>query len=216
MKVIIVGCGRLGVILAQRLLKRNAEISIIDNVRASFNNLPSDFEGLTIEGEALNQDVLIRAGIDKADALVAATNCDPLNAVVAHIARNIFNVPHVVVRNYDPKWRELHELFGFQVISSTAWGAQRIEEMIENEDIKMVYSAGNGEVEIYEFEIPAHLHLHKMGEIMNTTESLPVSLSRAGIAILPNLETVLEKDDVIQISATMTGAVHMRNQISKA
>ncbi len=213
MKVIIVGCGRLGVILAERLLRKKTDLAIIDNVRASFNNLPPDFEGQTIEGEALNQDVLIRAGIDKADALVAVTNCDPLNAVVAHIARTIFNVPHVVVRNYDPRWRELHELFGFQVISSTAWGAQRIEEMIENEDIKMVYSAGNGEVEIYEFEIPDHLTGHKLGEIMNSTESLPVSLTRAGIAMLPDNDTLLAKDDVLQVSATPEGAVHLHNQI---
>ncbi len=216
MKVIIVGCGRLGVILAQRLLEKKAEISIVDSVRASFNNLPPDFQGQTIEGEALNQDVLIRAGIDKADALVAATNCDSLNAVVAHIARSIFNVPHVVVRNYDPKWRELHELFGFQVISSTAWGAQRIEEMIANDDIKMVHSAGNGEVEIYEYEIPSHLHNVRLGSIMDLTQSLPVSLTRAGIASLPNLDTTLEKDDILQISATMEGAVHVRNQIKKA
>jgi trk system potassium uptake protein len=216
MKVIIVGCGRLGVILAERLLRKKTDISIIDNIRASFNSLPPDFEGQTIEGEALNQDVLIRAGIDKADALVAVTNCDPLNAVVAHVARTIFNVPHVVVRNYDPKWRELHELFGFQVISSTAWGAQRIEEMIENEDIKMVYSAGNGEVEIYEFEIPGHLTGQALKEIMNTAEALPVSLTRGGKAILPTLETVLEKDDVLQVSATNTGAVHIHNQIVRS
>jgi trk system potassium uptake protein len=216
MKVIIVGCGRIGVILAERLLRKKADISIIDNIRASFNSLPPDFEGQTIEGEALNQDVLIRAGIDKADALVAVTNCDPLNAVVAHVARTIFNVPHVVVRNYDPKWRELHELFGFQVISSTAWGAQRIEEMIENEDIKMVYSAGNGEVEIYEFEIPGHLTGHALKDILNTAEALPVSLTRGGKAILPTLDTVLEKDDVLQVSATNTGAVHIHNQIVRS
>jgi trk system potassium uptake protein len=215
MKVIIVGCGRLGVILAQRLLKKHAEISIIDSVRLSFNNLPPDFEGQTVEGEALNQDVLVRAGIDKADALVAVTNCDPLNAVVAHIARSIFNVQHVVVRNYDPKWRELHELFGFQVISSTSWGAQRIEEMIDNADFKMIYSAGNGEVEIYEFEIPEKLHGHRLSEIMSP-ESLPVSLTRAGKATIPGGDTILEKDDLIQISATGDGAKQVRNHLAKA
>jgi trk system potassium uptake protein TrkA len=204
----------LGVNLTSRLLEKHADISIVDNVRASFNNLPPNFEGQTIEGEALNQDVLIRAGIDKADAIVAATNCDPLNAVVAHIARTIFNVPHVVVRNYDPKWRELHEMFGFQVISSTSWGAQRIEELIDNADVKMVSTAGHGEVEIVEFEVPEHLNGHFLGEIL-TPETLPVSLTRAGKAILPNADTIMQEDDMIQISATVNGARLTHERLAK-
>jgi trk system potassium uptake protein len=216
MKVIIIGCGRVGVVLAQRLILRDADIAIIDNVRAAFNNLPSDFDGLTIEGDALNQDVLIRAGIEKADALVSVTNCDPLNAVVAQIARTIYHVPHVVVRNYDPRWRELHEMFGFQMISSTSWGAQRIEELIENEDVRTVFSAGNGEVEIYEFEVTDKLHNHVLGELMACEECLPVSLTRAGKAILPNKDTILAKDDLIQFSATIDGVRVIRGLLAKA
>jgi trk system potassium uptake protein len=216
MKVIIIGCGRVGVVLAQRLILRQADVAIIDNVRAAFNNLPTDFDGLTIEGDALNQDVLIRAGIEKADALVAVTNCDPLNAVVAQIARTIYSVPHVVVRNYDPRWRELHEMFGSQVISSTSWGAQRIEELIENENVRTVYSAGNGEVEIYEFEVTEKLDHHKLGELMACEECLPVSLTRAGKAILPNKDTLLLKDDLIQFSATISGVRVIRGLLAKA
>jgi trk system potassium uptake protein len=216
MKVIIVGCGRLGVILVQRLLQKNAQISIIDTVGASFVNLPAGFIGQTIEGDALNQDVLLRAGIEKADALVAVTNCDPLNAVVAHIAYSIYHVPHVIVRNYEPRWRELHEMFGLQVISSTSWGAQRIEELIENEDVRTVFSAGNGEVEIYEFEVTEKLHNHTIGELMACKECLPVSLTRAGKAILPNADTLLEKDDLIQFSATIDGVRIIRGLLAKA
>ena len=210
MKVIIVGCGRLGVQLAERLLDKKADLSIVDAVRAAFNSLPTDFQGQTVEGEALNQDVLVRAGIEKADALAAVTNCDPLNAIVAHIARTVYHVPHVVVRCYDPRWREVHEVFGSQVVSSTSWGAQRIEELIDHEEVKTVYSAGNGEVEVYEFEVPDSFSGRKLGELLTENESLPVSLTRAGKAVLPTSETILAKDDVIDFSATYEGVQHIR------
>jgi trk system potassium uptake protein len=215
MKVIIVGCGRLGIVLTQRLLQKHYDITVVDSVKASFTHLPPDFEGQTVEGDALNQDVLLRAGIDKADALVAVTNCDPLNATVAHIARTIFNVPHVIVRNFDPKWRDLHETFGFQVISSTSWGAQRIEEMIENADVRMVYSAGNGEVEIYEFEVPASF-AGKTLSIITSDECIPVAISRAGKAMMPKPDMLFEKDDLVQISATDTGAKMVHDLLAKA
>ncbi len=215
MKVIIVGCGRLGVNLANNLLKKNADISIIDNVRQSFSYLPPNFQGQTIEGDALNQEVLIRAGIEKADALVAVTNCDPLNAVVAHVAQTVFHVQHIVVRNYDPRWRELHEMFGLQVISSTAWGAQRIEEMIENENVRTVFSAGNGEVEVYEFDVLDKWDNKPLSNLITSDECTLVSLTRAGKAIIPTLDTVVKSGDVVLFSATMDGVFSVRDHLAK-
>ncbi len=215
MKVIIVGCGRLGINLANNLLKKNADISIIDNIRQSFSSLPPDFQGQTIEGDALAQEVLIRAGIEKADALVAVTNCDPLNAVVAHVAQTVFHVPHIVVRNYDPRWRELHEMFGLQVISSTAWGAQRIEEMIENDLVRAVFSAGNGEVEVYEFDILEKWDNQPLGNLISSNECTPVSLTRAGRAMIPTLDSIVKTGDVILFSATMDGVYSVRDHLAK-
>jgi len=215
MKVIIIGCGRLGINLANHLLKKNVDISIIDNVRQSFSYLPPDFQGQTVEGEALNQDVLIRAGIEKADALVAVTNCDPLNAVIASVAQKVYHVPHIVVRNYDPKWRELHELFGHQVISSTAWGAQRIAEMIENETVRTVFSAGNGEVEVYEFDVLDAWDGKPLKEIITSDDCTLVSLTRGGKAAIPNLDTTLKKGDVVLFSATMDGVFSVRDNLAR-
>lgn len=215
MRVIIVGCGRLGVNLASSLAKKNVDIAIIDSTKLAFSNLPADFQGITVEGDALNQDVLIRAGIEKAEALVAATNCDALNAVVAHIARSVYQVPHVVVRNYDPRWREFEEMLSLQVISSTSWGAQRIEELIHSESFRTVFSAGNGEVEIYEFEVPAEWNDHCLGELITSDECVPVSLTRAGTAMIPTHDTTVHTDDVILFSGTMNGSFAVRDQLGR-
>jgi hypothetical protein len=130
MFIIVVGCGRVGAELAYRLFKTGHQISVVDIAASAFNNLPADFRGRLVEGEALNQEILHRAGIEQADGLAVVTNSDSLNAVVAHIARSIYHIPNLAVRNYDPTNRALFEAFNQQVVTSSSWGAQRLEELL--------------------------------------------------------------------------------------
>jgi trk system potassium uptake protein TrkA len=213
MNFIIVGCGRVGAELAYRLFQDGHQVVVIDHVAAAFNNLPPDFRGRTIEGEALNRDVLLRAGVQNANGLAAATNSDSLNAVVAHVARDTFQVPNVIVRNYDPGLRSMLESFGFQVVSSSSWGARRIEEFLYHFDIQPVYSPGNGEVEVYEFKIPARWAGHPLEEMLGETEVFPVALTRAGTSYLPSMNMILERDDLVNISATLESVQALRQKI---
>jgi trk system potassium uptake protein TrkA len=217
MNIIIVGCGRVGAELALRLHQRGHQVAIIDSSAASFNNLPPEYGGRTIEGEALNRDVLHRAGIAQADGLAAVTNSDALNAVVANIARVAYDVPYVFVRNYDPRWRPMHEAFDLQIVSSSSWGAQRIEELLYHADMRTVFSAGNGEVEIYEFSILPAWSGRPLGDLLDGADAFPVALTRAGRAILPSLDTVLQEDDIVNLSATTDGieAVRQKMRASK-
>ncbi|MCL4560605.1 MAG: TrkA family potassium uptake protein [Chloroflexi bacterium] len=215
MKVIIIGCGRLGVEVAYRLYQNGHDVAIVDNIPAAFHMLPPDFQGRTVEGEALDQNVLYRAGIETADGLAALTNQDSLNAVVGYLARTVYNIPNVVVRNYDPQARQLYEAFGLQVISSTIWGAKRIEDLLLNGELKTVFSAGNGEVEFYEFVIPEELEGLKVGELLAPGESLPSSLTRSGRAILPKPDTQVHAGDVIHFSATPEGIDAIRKLLRK-
>jgi trk system potassium uptake protein TrkA len=131
MFIVIVGCGRVGSELASALYRKGHQVTIIDHVGSSFEHLPPDYRGRTIEAEVLSEDVLKNAGVEQAGGLAAVTNSDPVNAVVGHVARTVYGVPNVVVRNYDPRWQPLFEVFGLEVVSSTAWGASRIEELLE-------------------------------------------------------------------------------------
>jgi trk system potassium uptake protein len=213
MNVIIVGCGRVGAELAFRLYQRNHQVAVIDNTPGAFLNLHPDYNGRTIEGEALNRDVLYRAGINQAEGLAAVTNSDSMNAVVAHVARTEFQVPAVFVRNYDPRWRPTHEAFGFQIVSSSSWGAQRIEELLYHSDIRTIFSAGNGEVEIYELALPVAWAKRPLSELIANAEVVPVALSRAGRSFLPTRETILERDDVLTLSATSDGIELIRQRL---
>src|SRR5512146_1497240 len=171
MNFIVVGCGRVGAELAYRLFKAGHQLVVVDSNRDAFNRLHPDFRGRTLEGEGLAETVLERAGIKDAHGLAAVTNSDTLNAVVAHTARSIYNVPLVVARNYDPALRPLIEAFGLQTVSSTYWGAQRIEELLTNPMQKTVYSAGNGEVEVYELIIPETWNRRPLGDLLESPAS---------------------------------------------
>jgi trk system potassium uptake protein TrkA len=212
--MIIVGCGRVGSELAFRLFQRDHQVAIIDHVGASFGQLHPDYRGRTIEGEVLSQDVLMRAGIKEADGLAAVTNSDAVNAVVGHIARTMFDVPNVVVRNYAPRWLPMHEAFGVQVVSSTAWGAQRIEELLYQPVGRSVFSAGNGEVEIYELAVPAPWGGRRLGDLTGAGECLPAAVTRAGHSQLPTADTVLAPGDIVHVSATLQGIEAVRERLS--
>ncbi len=206
MNFIVVGCGRVGAELCYHLFKSGHSVVVVDSRRESFNRLHPDFRGRTLEGEGLAESVLERAGIQEADGLAAVTNSDTLNAVVAHAARTYYNVPNVVARNYDPNLRSVIEAFGLQTVGSTYWGAHRVEELLMNPSQKMVYSAGNGEVEVYEILIPEAWNGRTLGDLMNPLKQCyPVALSRAGRAFLPDSSTMLNTGDLLNVSSTFEG-----------
>jgi trk system potassium uptake protein TrkA len=215
MKVIIVGCGRIGAQLAQRLFQQGHQVTVIDQAVSAFDNLEPSFRGRTLEGDVLSQDMLRRAGIESADALAAVTSSDTLNAVICHLARTVYHVCNVAARNYEPRWQALYEAFDIQSIGPSSWGAQRLEEMLTDNSLRAVFSAGNGEVEVYELTVPDSCHGLRLGRLTDPRSCVAVALTRASKAILPAPETVLETGDVIHVSATFAGVEALRKQLSQ-
>src|SRR5574341_1764339 len=213
MHFIIVGCGRVGSDLAYRLSKKSHQVVVIDTVVEAFQNLPPDFRGLTLEGQGLSYDVLHRAGIEKTEGLAAVTDSDSVNAVLGHIARSMYKIPHVVIRNNDPAWRVLHELFNVQIVSAASWGAQRVEELLYPTATPIVFSAGNGEVEIYECEVPASFDGRSLRDLLPESGVVAASLTRTGCAQLPSQDVLLEKGDILHLSATLEGIEALRTRI---
>lgn len=216
MNFIVLGCGRVGAELCYRLYKGGHQVVVVDSNKQAFNRLHADFRGRTLEGEGLAESVLERAGIREADGLAAVTNSDTLNAVAAHIARAFYDVPNVVARNYDPNLRSIIEAFDLQTVGSTYWGAQRVEELLMNPMQKVVYSPGNGEVEIYEVLIPEEWNNRTLGELLDQLKDCyPVALSRAGRASLPDADTKLHEGDLLNVSSTFEGIGTLTARLSK-
>lgn len=131
MKVVIMGCGRVGAELATLLDREGHEVTVLDLNMRSFGRLPGDFQGSTVLGNGIDVDVLRRTGVGQADAFVAVTQGDNRNVMAAQIARAIFNVRHVVCRIYDPIREELYHSLGLETISPTKVGAALLKEALE-------------------------------------------------------------------------------------
>ncbi len=123
MNIIIMGCGRVGARVASQLSQAGHDVTIIDLVERAFRRLDPEFKGATMVGNAIDVDVLRRAGIERADAFAAITQGDNRNVMASQIAQHIFGVPKVVTRIYDPLRQETFELLGVQSISPTVIGA---------------------------------------------------------------------------------------------
>jgi trk/ktr system potassium uptake protein len=119
MKVVILGCGRVGARLAQLMEAEGHEISIIDSDLGAFDRLPETFKGQTVLGTGVDADVLKAAGIEEADSFAAVTNYDNTNIMSSQIAKEIFGVPHVLARIYDPGRESLYHELGLETICPT-------------------------------------------------------------------------------------------------
>jgi len=132
MKVVIMGCGRVGAQLATLLDAEGHLVTVLDTDTYSFRRLPSIFSGTALLGDGTDEESLRKAGIEEADAFVAITQGDNRNVMAAQIARHIFNVPKVICRIYDPLRRELYNTLGIEAFSPTTIFAQMLKEKLED------------------------------------------------------------------------------------
>jgi trk system potassium uptake protein TrkA len=132
MKVIIMGCSRVGGRLAGLLDADGHSVTILDTDAYSFRRLPTEFKGTALVGNGIDQDVLKRAGIEEVDAFVTLTQGDNRNVMAAQIAKHIFHVPKVVCRIYDPMRQELYSTLGLETLSPTTTFAQMLKEKVES------------------------------------------------------------------------------------
>lgn len=119
MNVVIVGCGRVGARLANTLDQSGHAVSIIDLQAAAFRRLSPDFNGTTVIGTGIDEDVLKSAGIEDADAFIAVTNGDNTNIMAAQIAQIVFKTAHVTARIYDPVREDTYRRMGINTICPT-------------------------------------------------------------------------------------------------
>ena len=214
MRVIVIGCDLLGAELSYRLCLHGHEVIVIDMHRSSFVNLHREFRGRTHEGDPLSQEVLLRSGIEEADALIALTEIEAANYIVGYAAKEIFHVPQVIVRSFDPGSKAICELMGLQAVSSAIWGAEQLEEMLSHKDLKPVFTIAGGEVEIYTITIPPSWENRTLGElILENNGQRAISLTRSGDSFIPTSRQVLKEDDILYIAANHIGIEELRQKL---
>lgn len=211
MKVIIVGCGKFGSGLAQNLIRKGHKVTVIDTNPEAFELLGTDFHGETIVGVGFDRDVLEKAQIHMADAIVACSKSDETNALIGRISQIVYKVPRVISRLYDPRQAELYRSLGIQTISTTTWGVMRAAEMISYSQLDSVFSiGGDSNVQLVQIETPVLLIGKTVNELTVIGEIHVVAISRDNKTFLPTLGTTLQKHDVIYLSVLAASAKRLK------
>jgi trk system potassium uptake protein len=131
MRIVIMGCGRLGAYLARHLDSEGHDVTVIDRSSDSFARLGRGFHGTMVLGTGIDEDVMRHAGIEKADAFVAVSNGDNTNAMAAEIAKLVFKVPRVVARLYDPVREDTYHTLGLmETVCPTVMASEKIHEIV--------------------------------------------------------------------------------------
>ncbi len=211
MRFIVIGCGRVGTGLAQSLNQRSHDVTVVDSNPNSFFQLAPSFRGQKITGIGFDRDVLLRAGIEKADGLAAVTSSDETNVVTAQVARQIFHVPQVVARVNQPRQAAIYHRLGLQTIAPTIWGINRIADILCHSRLDVLLTLGNGEVDIVQVDILPAVAGKLVRDLTILNEISVVSITRSGKTFLPTLGTMFEAGDQIHVAVVSTATDRLNN-----
>ncbi len=198
MRMVIIGCGRVGSRIANVLDGEGHHVVIIDRDPAAFDALRPSFAGERIVGFAFDRHTLQQAGLEKSDAFVAATRGDNRNIVAALAAKRRFRVPKVVARIYDPDRAEIYRGQGILTISPVRWSVNRLRDMLLHPTIEQEQEFGNGEVVVIRLEVPPMLVGKRIADVTVPGDITVLVIIRKGRAILPTLGMSFEEGDEVR------------------
>ena len=201
MRVVVMGCGRVGAALAEALSRLDHEVAIIDRDESAFHRLSGEFTGEQITGMGFDRDVLLRAGIERADAFAAVSSGDNSNIISARVAREMFGVTRVVARIYDAKRAAVYERLGIPTIATVPWTTDRLLNTLTHETETTRWRDPTGTVAVAE----APLHEAWVGMRASTLEEATGArvafLIRFGAGVLPEPKTVIQAGDQVYLAA---------------
>jgi trk system potassium uptake protein len=193
-RVIIMGCGRVGILLTQELSKQGHELTVIDKNGAAFSRLPPGFEARTLVGLGFDREVLEEAGIKEADAFLAVSSGDNSNILSARVARETYHVPKVIARIYDPMRADIYERLNIPTVSTTRWGVKQMILMLKHpgEEIKESFA---GDLFRMRIEVPPHLVGRPVSSINLDGKILVAGVDRGGKGFIPVAASTFQEGD---------------------
>lgn len=198
MHTIIVGCGRVGSTVARELDAAGHSVVVIDRKKDAFRRLGPDFRGRTINGIGFDRDVLKDANISTDCAVVAVTNGDNSNVLVARVAREMFGVERVIARINDPKRAQIYERLGVATVATVAWATSRTMQFVLPRRATTEWSDPTSTFHLAERRVSSERAGTKVSDL-----GIHVSLLvRHGTATIAQPQTVLQENDLIHILGT--------------
>ena len=213
MKIIVMGCGRVGTQVSQLLASRGHDVTVIDHDANALARLGTEFKGKVVRGLGFDKDVLLEARVKQAEAFVAASSSDNANIVAARIARNIFRVPRVVARLYDPLRAEIYQRLGLTTISTTSWGAERIVEVVTHTDLDVLQIFRDGGTTLVRVELPAQLHGRSVSQMSIPGEVSVVAITRNDRTFIPVSGTEFREEDVVYLAVIPSAMTRLESML---
>jgi len=214
-RVVVVGCGRVGSELATILSREGNDVAVIDKSPRALQRLALDWGGQGVVGFGFDRDALEKAGIAGADALAAVTNGDNSNILTARIARETYQVQNVVARIYDPRRAVIYRRLGIPTVATVTWTVDQVVRRLLPERSVTEWASATGEVVLVERAVPRAWVGYRLDDLETPGQARIVALSRAGKSWLPTPGVVGQEEDVLYLAVAATELDQVEDRLVK-
>ena len=205
------GCGRVGSALARSLEDRNHTVSVIDQNADAFRRLGPSYNGLKVTGIGFDRDVLVEAGIERADAFAAVSSGDNSNIIAARVSRETFGIQQVVARIYDPGRAAVYERLGITTVATVKWTADQVLRRLLPAGAEPNYRDPSGTIRLDQVPINDTWVGRRSVVFQERSGARIAWLDRLGEGMIPDRETVLQEGDVLHLVMREENASHVYN-----
>jgi trk system potassium uptake protein TrkA len=200
-RVVVMGCGRVGASLADALSRIGHEVAIIDRDPAAFHRLSPEFSGQRVLGMGFDREVLLRSGIEDAGAFAAVSSGDNSNIISARVARETFGVQRVVARIYDAKRAAVYERLGIPTVATVPWTTDRLLNSLVGDTETTKWRDPTGTVAVAEVALHEEWVGRRVTDLEEATGARVAFVIRFGTGILPDAKTVVQAGDQVYVAA---------------
>ena len=193
MRVLIMGCGRVGSELSHALGEAGHDVTVIDKREDAFDRYPPGEHARRI----FDRDVLEEAGIRDADAFIAVSSGDNSNIVSARVALEHYHVPKVIARIFDPRRAEIYERLNIPTVATTTWGVKQVQLMLLHTGKEVRESLGGGELLRVRVPVPGHLVGKPVASLNVDGHILVAGISRGGKGFVPAADSTMQEGDFL-------------------
>ncbi len=201
MRVVVMGCGRVGASVANGLSRIGHDVAVIDRDQTAFNRLSPEFGGERVLGVGFDREVLLRAGIEAADAFAAVSSGDNSNIISARLARDAFGVQRVVARIYDAKRAAVYERLGIPTIATVPWTTDRLLNALVREADTTKWRDPTGTIVVAEVLLHEDWVGRRLTQLEEATGARAAFVIRFGTGTLPESKTVIQAGDQVYVAA---------------
>ncbi len=201
MRVVVMGCGRVGASLADSLARIGHEVAVVDRDRTAFHRLSQGFTGDRVVGMGFDRDVLLRAGIEEAGAFAAVSSGDNSNIISARVARENFGVERVVARIYDAKRAAVYERLGIPTVATVPWTTDRLLNVLTRETQTTKWRDPSGNVGVAELALHEEWVGRRITALESATRARVAFIIRFGGGLLPDAKTMIQAGDQVYVAA---------------